>query len=46
MGDAKAQDKKWVSLFDGKSMDGWEKVGNKKYAPPVARRVSRCRFLQ
>ena len=26
MGEAKAQDKEWVSLFDGKSMDGWEKV--------------------
>ncbi len=22
-----AQDSKWVSLFDGKTMDGWEKVG-------------------
>ena len=22
-----AQDAKWVSLFDGKTMDGWEKVG-------------------
>ena len=28
-----AEDKakeKWVSLFDGKTMKGWEKVGNKK----------------
>lgn len=24
-----AQDAKWTSLFDGKSLDGWEKVGNK-----------------
>ena len=24
-----AQDAKWVSLFDGKTMNGWEKVGNK-----------------
>ena len=24
------QDKKWVSLFDGKTMEGWEKVGNPK----------------
>lgn len=23
-----AQDGNWVSLFDGKSLDGWEKVGN------------------
>ncbi|MBI1314990.1 DUF1080 domain-containing protein [bacterium] len=22
------KDEKWVSLFDGKSLDGWEKVGN------------------
>ena len=28
--DAKAADKKWVSLFDGKTMKGWEKVGNAK----------------
>ena len=28
--DTNAQDKKWVSLFDGKTMDGWEKVGNQK----------------
>lgn len=25
-----AQEGKWVSLFDGKSLDGWEKVGNEK----------------
>ncbi len=25
---AVAEDAEWVSLFDGKSMDGWEKVGN------------------
>jgi len=30
MGNARAQDKEWVSLFDGKSMEGWEKVGNEK----------------
>ena len=29
-GDLKAQSDEWVSLFDGKSMDGWEKVGNEK----------------
>ena len=29
-GEVTAQDDKWVSLFDGKSMDGWEKVGNEK----------------
>ena len=29
-GDANSQDKKWTSLFDGKTMDGWEKVGNEK----------------
>ena len=29
-GDAKCQEKKWTSLFDGKTMDGWEKVGNEK----------------
>ena len=23
-----AQDAEWTSLFDGKTMDGWEKVGN------------------
>jgi len=23
-------DEEWVSLFDGKSLDGWEKVGNEK----------------
>ena len=23
-------DEKWVSLFDGKSLEGWEKVGNEK----------------
>ena len=30
MGNANAQDKEWVSLFDGKTIDGWEKVGNEK----------------
>ncbi len=25
-----AQNKQWVSLFDGKTMNGWEKVGNPK----------------
>ncbi len=29
-GEAKAQDEKWVSLFDGKTMAGWEKVINEK----------------
>jgi Domain of Unknown Function (DUF1080) len=24
------QEEKWVSLFDGKSLDGWERVGNEK----------------
>ena len=27
---AQAQDEKWVSLFDGKSLDGWERVGKEK----------------
>lgn len=27
---AKKDEAKWVSLFDGKSMDGWEKIGNDK----------------
>ncbi len=26
----KAENKKWVSLFDGKTTDGWEKVGKEK----------------
>ncbi len=26
----KCEDKKWTSLFDGKTMAGWEKVGNDK----------------
>ena len=26
--DAVAEDGQWVSLFDGKTMSGWEKVGN------------------
>ena len=30
MGEVKAQDKDWVSLFDGTSLDGWEKVGKEK----------------
>ena len=25
-----AQDTEWVSLFDGKTMEGWGKVGNEK----------------
>ncbi len=25
-----ADDAKWISLFDGKTLDGWEKVGNEK----------------
>lgn len=25
--DARSQDEKWTPLFDGKSMDGWEKIG-------------------
>lgn len=25
-----ADDDKWISLFDGKTLDGWEKVGNEK----------------
>jgi len=24
---ARAEDAKWISLFDGKSLDGWEKTG-------------------
>jgi hypothetical protein len=27
---ASAQSGEWVSLFDGKTLDGWEKVGNEK----------------
>ncbi|MCC6508632.1 MAG: DUF1080 domain-containing protein [Pirellulaceae bacterium] len=27
---ASAQEKPWTVLFDGKSLDGWEKVGNEK----------------
>ncbi|MCA9191198.1 MAG: DUF1080 domain-containing protein [Planctomycetales bacterium] len=27
---AAAQDEKWITLFDGKSMDGWEKVGREE----------------
>ena len=27
---AVAQDKKWTPLFDGKTLDGWKKVGNEK----------------
>jgi len=30
VGDAAAEKGKWVSLFDGKTMHGWEKVGNAK----------------
>lgn len=29
---ANAQDGEWISLFDGKSLDGWEKVGQEKSA--------------
>jgi hypothetical protein len=29
-GDAQGQGNEWVSLFDGKSLDGWEKVGDEK----------------
>ena len=29
-GQALGQDQKWVALVDGKSLDGWEKVGNEK----------------
>ena len=25
-----AEDEKWITLFDGKSLDGWEKVGNER----------------
>jgi len=25
---AMAEDEKWISLFDGKSLDGWEKIGH------------------
>ncbi len=27
---ASAQDGDWISLFDGKTLDGWQKVGNEK----------------
>lgn len=29
-GHCAAQEAKWVSLFDGKTLDGWQKVGNEK----------------
>ena len=29
-GEVHAQNKQWVSLFDGKTMNGWEKVGHPK----------------
>ncbi len=29
-GPAKAADEKWIPLFDGKSLEGWEKVGNEE----------------
>ena len=25
-----ADDAKWIELFDGKTLDGWEKVGNQE----------------
>lgn len=28
--DLSAEDGKWISLFDGKTLDGWEKIGNDK----------------
>ena len=28
--DANAENKKWISLFDGKTIEGWEKVGNEQ----------------
>ncbi len=28
VGGAQAQDDEWISLFDGKTLEGWEKVGN------------------
>ena len=28
--DTTAEDEKWISLFDGKSLEGWEKVGNEQ----------------
>ena len=27
-GNARAEEENWVSLFDGKTMNGWEKIGN------------------
>ncbi len=27
---ARTEDSKWISLFDGKTLNGWEKVGNEK----------------
>jgi hypothetical protein len=30
LGNIQAEEKDWVALFDGKTMDGWEKVGNDK----------------
>ncbi|MFO0977575.1 MAG: hypothetical protein U0996_14335 [Planctomycetaceae bacterium] len=31
-GAAHAADGEWVTLFDGKSLDGWEQVGNPERA--------------
>lgn len=28
--EGKKEDSKWIALFDGKTLDGWEKVGNEK----------------
>ena len=29
-GQARTEESKWISLFDGKTLNGWEKVGNEK----------------
>lgn len=31
-----AQEEKWISLFDGKTLDGWEKIGDQKSVWEVA----------
>jgi hypothetical protein len=30
LGEARGQDENWVSLFNGKTLEGWEKVGSEK----------------
>ena len=39
-GDANAQNRQWVPLFDGKTMDGWEKVLLNQTTIPEIMRVT------